>query len=100
MDFEKAWRYLMKNSPISLRTSGNTDFIAKVYDDSISYKSRNDQERPQSKENFRIYFDIWFKEGRKESKYFPNFGERQSPSARYRYFSSVFRYLDTVKDKI
>ena len=94
MDFDRAWQYLQRNQPLHLETSGGTPFRAYVTDDSIAYKSERDQRRPQSKENFRQYFRTWFEEGQRESRYFPNAGPKKSPSARYRYFSAVFRHLE------
>ena len=94
MDFEAAWEYLRKHAPLSLGTSGGTPFTVDVSDTSIAYKSQRDQRRPQSKNNFEKYFHIWFREGRRDRSYFPNFGKDRSPSARFRYFSAVFRYLE------
>ena len=94
-DFEAAWEHLRKHAPLRLETSGRTPFTVQVSDTSIAYKSERDQERRQSKKNFEVYFRIWFHEGRRARSYFPNFGKKRSPSARFRYFSAVFRYLET-----
>ncbi|GEM_PF-2453353 len=96
MDFDTAWGYLRKHTPLSLVTSGGTPFRVDVSDASIAYKSDRDQRRTQSKDNFELYFRIWFGRGRRDRGSFPNFGTDRSPSARFRYFSSVFRHLETL----
>jgi hypothetical protein len=96
MDFEAAWEYLRKHTPLRLETADGTPFTVEVSDQSIAYKSARDQRRPQSKHNFEVYFRTWFEEGRRDRSYFTNFGKERSPSARFRYFSAVFRHLGTA----
>jgi hypothetical protein len=96
MNFEAAWRYLkgyQVHNPLHLKTTGGTPFKAWISDDRIRYKSEKDQRRGQAKENFEIYFRRWFEEGRREKKDFKNLTE-ESDSARFRYFSAVFSYLE------
>ena len=96
MDFEAAWAYIRKHTPLRLETSNETPFTVDVSDTSIAYKSASDQRRSQSRDNFERYFRTWFNEGRRERKDFTNFTKARSQSARFRYFSAVFRHLETA----
>jgi len=94
LDFEAAWEYLRKHTPLTLETAGGIRFTAHVSDTSIAYERPGDQRRTQTKDNLERYFRTWFVEGRRNRDYFRNFTGARSPSARFKYFSAVFRHLE------
>lgn len=98
MNFENAWQYLQAHQPLSLTTfNGETPFEVLVLDNSIQYKTSDDQPRPQSKENFRKYFEKWVRNGVQDRSLFLNLTGK-SRSARSRYFLAVFLYLEKIPE--
>jgi hypothetical protein len=98
MNFEKIWQYLIEKQPLSLTTfNGETTFKAYVSDTSTRYESSNDQ-RTQSKDNFRIYFGKWVKNGFQDRSLYFNLTGKKSGSARSRYFLAVFQYLEKIPE--
>jgi hypothetical protein len=94
MNFESAWGFLKEHQPLTLTTfNGETSFKAFVSETSIRYESSNDQPRPQSKDDFRKYFEKWAKNGIQDKSLSLNLTGK-SKSARSRYFRAIFLYLE------